>query len=153
VRLLALDLGERRVGVAVSDPTGTLARPLRAIERGSREEDFEEIASLVEEYDVERVIVGRPLSLDGTEGPQARWAADYSEALDDAIPVPVEMWDERYTTSMADEILLQNRSKKARRKARKSGERDAIAAALILQQYLEQARGVRDSGPSDGGTL
>jgi putative Holliday junction resolvase len=137
VRVLALDMGERRVGVAVSDPTGTVARPLQTLARGSRQEDFAAIAGLVAEYDVGLVVVGRPLSLDGTEGPQARRVIRYVEALAARLPIRVVLWDERFTTAVAQEILRQSRGKKRRRQARSAGEVDAIAAAVILQSYLD----------------
>jgi putative Holliday junction resolvase len=137
MRALALDVGERRVGIAISDPTGAVARPLQALERGSHEEDFATIAALVAEHDVDLVVVGMPFSLDGTEGPQARSIADYAEGLADYLPTQVVLWDERFTTAEAEEILRQNRSEKKRRRARTSGELDTIAAAVILQSYLD----------------
>jgi putative Holliday junction resolvase len=137
VRVLGLDPGERRIGIAISDPTGTLAHPLQALVRGSREEDFAAIAALVAEHDVELVVVGWPLSLDGTEGPQARRVARYTDALAACLPVPVVSWDERFTTAAADEILRQIRGRKGRRRARARGQVDAIAAAVILQSYLD----------------
>ena len=136
MRILGLDAGERRVGIAISDPTGTVARPLRTLVRGSREEDFAAIAATVAEHDVGLVVVGQPLSLDGTEGPQARRVARYALALAVHLPVPVVSWDERFTTAAAKEILRQNRGKKKGRRARAVGEVDAIAAAVILQSYL-----------------
>jgi putative Holliday junction resolvase len=137
VRILGLDPGERRIGIAVSDPMGTLAHPLQTLVRGSREEDFAAIAALVAEHDVELVVVGWPLSLDGTEGPQARRVARYTDALAACLPVPVVSWDERFTTAAADEILRQIRGRKGRRRARARGQVDAIAAAVILQSYLD----------------
>jgi putative Holliday junction resolvase len=132
-RLLALDLGERRIGVAISDPTQTVARPLTFIVRASRQADFEAIARLVTENEVERVIVGLPLSLDGSEGPQARQTRRYAERLAGALTVPVEFWDERYSTLAAAEILKGKR--KRRRRGR--GELDATAAAVFLQSCLD----------------
>jgi putative Holliday junction resolvase len=137
VRILGLDPGERRIGIAISDPTGTLARPLQTLVRGSREEDFAAIAALVAEHNVELVVVGRPLSLDGTEGPQARRVARYADALAACLHVPLVSWDERFTTVAADEILRQTRGRKGRRRARTKGRVDAIAAAVILQSYLD----------------
>jgi putative Holliday junction resolvase len=147
MRVLALDVGERRVGVAISDPTGALARPLQTVVRSSREEDFAAIAAIVAEYDVRLVVVGLPFSLDGTEGPQARRIAGYAEGLADYLPTQVILWDERFTTAEAEEILRQSRSEKKRRRARTSGELDAIAAAVILQSYLDS--GYRDSGAGE----
>jgi putative Holliday junction resolvase len=136
VRVLALDVGERRVGIAISDPTGSLARPLQTLERGSREEDFAAIAALVAGYDAGLVVVGQPLSLDGTEGPQAQRVARYAAALENELSVQVVLWDERYTTVEAEEILRQNRSEKSKRRARGKGDLDRVAAAIILQSYL-----------------
>ncbi len=132
-RLLALDLGERRIGVAISDPTGTLARPLTTIVRSSRREDFEAIADLVSANEAKRVIVGLPLSLDGTEGPQARRIRRYADRLAQAVDVPLEFWDERYSSREAAEIL--GRTKRRRRDMRERI--DATAAAVILQSYLD----------------
>lgn len=141
-KVLALDVGERRIGVAVSDPTGTLARPLKALARGSREEDVAAIAALVAAERAELVVVGRPLSLDGGEGPQARRIARYAETLAARLPVPVVLWDERYTTAEAEEILRRSRSERQRRRARAAGDLDAIAAAVILQSYLDSGRDI-----------
>jgi putative Holliday junction resolvase len=141
VRVLGLDVGDRRVGIAISDPTGTVVRPLQTLMRSSRAEDFAAIAALVAEHHVELVVVGRPLSLDGTEGPQARRVARYAQLLAKQVSVPIVFWDERYTTVVAEQVLLQNRSKRARRRARAEGGVDAVAAAVILQSYLDtQAR-------------
>lgn len=137
MRVLALDVGERRVGIAISDPTGALARPLRALVRSSREADFSTIAALVAEYDAGLIVVGLPFSLDGTQGPQARRVTGYADGLADHLSIPVVMWDERFTTAEAEEILRQSRGEKKRRRARTSGELDAIAAAVILQSYLD----------------
>lgn len=139
-RILGLDLGERRVGVAISDPTGTLARPLQTLVRRSRGEDFTAIEGLVIEHDVGLVIVGKPLSLDGTEGPQAQRVSRYAEALADRLPVRVASWDERYSTVTAGEILRRNRGKRRRGRCAK-GELDAVAAAVILQSYLDSHSG------------
>ena len=142
MRALGLDVGERRVGIAISDPTGTVVRPLQTLIRGSRAEDFAAITALVAEHHVELVVVGQPLSLDGSEGPQARRITRYAELLADQLAVPIVFWDERYTTVAAKEIMRQNRSKSKRRRARAEGGVDAIAAAVILQSYLDsQDRG------------
>lgn len=134
-RLLALDVGERRIGVAVSDPSGTVARPLTAVTRASRQADFAAIAQLVAEYEVERLIVGLPLSLNGSEGPQARQTRRYAERLAEALTVPVELCDERYSTVTAEEILWGKGRRSRRQRAR--GEVDATAAAVLLQAYLD----------------
>ena len=140
MRVLGLDVGERRVGIAISDPTGTVARPAQTLVRGSREEDFATIAALVAEHGIELVVVGQPLSQDGTEGPQAQRVARYAEALAARLPIGVVSWDERFTTVAAEGIVRESRGKKARRRMRTAGEVDAIAAAVILQSYLDSRR-------------
>jgi putative Holliday junction resolvase len=148
-RALALDVGDRRIGVAISDPTGLIARPLTTLERGSRDQDFAAIASVAAELEAELVVVGRPISLDGTEGPQARKVTRYAEALARRLAVPVVFWDERYSTMEAQEILRRNRPG-AQREARTSGELDAVAAAVILQRYLDsQNAGLPQRGPCE----
>ncbi len=137
MRILGLDVGARRVGVAISDPLGIIARPLQALKRASLEHHLEAIAALVVEHDVELVVVGHPLSLDGTEGPQAKRVNHYTKELTEHLTVPVTTWDERFSTATADDILRQTRKEKAKRRARANGEIDAIAAAVILQSYLD----------------
>jgi putative Holliday junction resolvase len=137
MRVLGLDVGERRVGIAISDPTGTIVRPLETLIRGSRDQDLAALAALVAQHDVELVVVGQPLSLNGSEGPQARRVARYADLLAERLSVPVVSWDERFTTVEAEEILLQSRGRKKRRRARGNGSLDGIAAAVILQSYLD----------------
>lgn len=141
MRTLGLDVGERRVGVAISDPSGTVVRPLQTIVRGSREKDVAAIAGLVAEHDVELIVVGQPLSLNSTEGPQARRVARYADMLAEHLSIPVVSWDERFTTAAAEEILFQSRGRKKRQRAREEGKVDAIAAAVILQSYLDSQNG------------
>lgn len=141
MRILALDAGERRVGIAISDPTGTVARPLQTLVRDSREDDFAAIAAIVAEHDIALVVVGQPLSLDGTEGPQARRVARYADALAAHLSIPIVPWDERFTTIVADEILHRNRKDKKKRRAHAKSEVDAVAAAVILQSYLDSQNG------------
>lgn len=128
--IIALDIGERRIGVAVSDPSGTLATPHGIIERRSRSEDFATIAELVHRLGAQRVIVGLPISLNGTIGPQARRVIRYAKALARMLTVPVEMVDERYSTAVAQTLLIE-----AGRRSR--AHVDAAAAAVILQEYLD----------------
>ena len=130
---LALDIGDRRIGVAVCDELGQLARPLATITRASKREDFERVARLVAELQVERVIAGYPRSLAGEAGPQARRVRRYAQALAAALTVPVELWDERYTTVEAAERLRES----SRRRPRDRGQLDAAAATVILQDYLD----------------
>lgn len=151
MRYLCLDVGQRHIGVAISDPTGTIARPLQTLMHRSRKGDFSAISDLVEEHDVDTVVVGRPVSLDGTVGPQAERVDRYIAALAEHLEVPVIPWDERFSTATADEILRETRKEKAKRRARADGEIDAIAAAVILRSYLDSQPEppVRREWPSD----
>ncbi len=132
MRVLALDVGQRRIGVAISDPGGTLARSLTVIRRASRREDFAAVAELVRKWEVGRVVVGHPRSLDGTVGPQARRIERYARALAEALDVPVALWDERYSTFEAERLMAETG-----RQHRDRHWVDAVAAAVILQDYLE----------------
>ncbi len=108
MRVLALDLGTKRIGVAVSDRSGTIATPLTVLTRSGRTaDDHARIAALVAEEEAERVVVGLPLSLDGRSGPAARAAQAETDLLAAALPVPVESFDERLTTVTAERALME----------------------------------------------
>lgn len=134
-RVVALDLGSRRIGVAVSDLGAVIASPHAVIERtGEDETDHAAIRDLVLELEAERVVVGLPVSMGGAMGPAARAAAAEAQALATVLPVPVETFDERLTTVAADRLLLAGRVRGgARRRVV-----DKIAAAVILQGWLEK---------------
>ncbi len=139
MRALGLDVGERRIGVALSDPSQRFARPLTTLTRGSRTEDFDAIAALVAEHRVGVVVVGHPISLDGTKGPQARRVERYAQALAARLSVPVMMCDERYSTVAATGIL-RDMVGSSRRPAKQKPGVDAVAAAIILQSYLDSRK-------------
>jgi putative Holliday junction resolvase len=134
--LLALDVGEKRIGVAISDATQTLARPLMTLRRASKREDFEAIAQLIAIHDVQRVIVGMPWTLRGEEGAQARRVRRYAEALSATIAAPIAFQDERLSSVEAERRLASG----SRRRSRDKGELDAAAAAVILQDYLNRQK-------------
>ncbi len=134
-RLLGLDIGEKRVGVAISDETRTLARPLMTIVRASKKEDFVQIAALCDKHQIEKIIAGLPKTLRNEEGPQAQRVRRYADALAAAINRPIEFWDERFSSVDAQERLAASG-----RKTRAKGEVDAAAAAIILQEYLDAHR-------------
>jgi putative Holliday junction resolvase len=135
VRALGLDLGSRRIGVAVSDRSGTIASPLTVVARAKRRaEDHRRIAALVAEEEAEILVVGLPLSLDGTMGPAARAAAAEVEQLASVVGVPVETVDERLTTVTAEAALRQAGVKgQSRRQVV-----DKVAAAVLLQAWLDR---------------
>ena len=133
MRILCLDLGERRVGVAVSDPEGRMAHPLVQFEPRGRRDLVQQVARLVSEQEAGRVVVGMPLLESGQAGEQARRTQATVEALRAALPVPVAVWDERYSTSEAESAMRGAGLSASDRKAR----RDKVAAALILQSYLD----------------
>jgi len=132
-RVIALDVGERRIGVAVSDPLGIVARTLGVVERVSDAQAIEEIVRLVREHEVGRVLVGHPRSLRGELGPQARQVETFAALLEEALDVPVELWDERLSTVTAERIL----SERGIRAREQKEHIDAVAAAVILQDYLD----------------
>ena len=127
MKVLALDYGSARTGVAVSDPTGTLARPLCVIDQAGTEPGLARLRELVREEAAERVVVGLPLTLRGTHGDQARETERFVEGLRAAVDVPVETFDERFTTKLAGG----------------GSDDDARAAAHLLSSYLEWASGRR----------
>lgn len=141
MKLLALDVGDRRVGVAVSDETGLIATPLTVIRRASKAEDFARIAGLVRELDVGELVIGHPLDKDGRAGPQAqrieRYAAALAETLQaEGLDLPLTFWDESLSTARAQEAMIAAGRKARDRRARI----DAVAAAVILQDYLDSHR-------------
>jgi len=123
--------------VALSDPRGVLASPLTIVSRQDEATDVAAISSIINQNDVERVIVGLPLSMDGSLGRQAEKVKAFTQRLGEHIEVPVEFRDERLTTVAAKRLRQTTRGKKSRKKA---GHDDAIAAALILQGYLDEKR-------------
>jgi putative Holliday junction resolvase len=135
-RALGLDVGERRVGVAIGDELGLIASPLTTIER--RPGDLEAIAQLVAGHGVCCVVVGMPTGLSGREGPQAAAVREFVDQLRPAIEaaVPIEFWDERLTTAVAERALRERGTRRNKRRA----EVDAVAAAVILQGYLDAQR-------------
>lgn len=139
-KLLALDVGLARIGVAVCDPLRLAARPLTVIHRRSRRDDFAELAQLVQREEVVGIICGLPLNMDGSEGPQAQTVRKWAERCVYALrailgqTLPLIFWDERLSTFAAQELLAEQGTSK-----QKPAE-DAAAAAVILQSYLDAQR-------------
>jgi len=151
-RVLALDVGERRIGLAISDPDGRVAVPLETLERRDEDADLHALADLVQREDVQVVVVGLPLSLDGSVGPQAERIQGFARRLAEAVARPLEMWDERLSTVAAERALAPpgasgrrerrrtGTGERRRPPERRQGARDALAATLILQAYLDSRR-------------
>ena len=146
MRHLALDVGERRIGVAVSDESGLLASPLTVIHRASKTDDFAAISRLVLEQGARVLVIGHPLNADGSAGPQARRIERYAAALGSALESrdlnpEFVLWDEFSSTLRAQQAMISAGRKAKDRRARI----DAVAAAVILQDYLDAKRPVSES--------
>ena len=132
MRALAIDLGSKRIGIAVSDGLGITVRPVETIRRSSHERDIARIRFLVEDLEAEAVVVGLPLRMDGTVGDAAQAAMRFVERLRDRLGVPVFSQDERLTSYEAEQIMIERGLGREERRARS----DEFAAMLILQDYL-----------------
>ena len=134
MRALGLDLGTKRVGVAVCDAAGTVATPLEVLERsGSRRTDHARVAALIEEWEADAIVVGVPYSLDGSVGPSARTCLTEIGQLGDTLDVPVVPYDERLTTVTAERSLMEQQlNAKERRRVV-----DMVAASVILQSWID----------------
>lgn len=129
-KLLALDLGERRIGIAISDDMGIIASPLETVDL--RKSSIERVAELAANHNVHGIVAGLPKTMKGEEGYQAREARSMAKEIEEIVEVPVLLWDERLTSSIADQIIGPKRKKSARKE-----QRDAVAAAVLLQSYLD----------------
>ncbi|MFC2071934.1 Holliday junction resolvase RuvX [Chloroflexota bacterium] len=133
-RCLGLDIGDKRIGVALSDPGGILASPLTIIDCMGDSQDIEAIINIINQHQVEQIVVGLPRSMDGSIGKQAEKVEAFVQRLCRHTEVPVEFRDERLTTVSAKRLMQAASTKKTKRKVRD----DAAAAALILQGYLDE---------------
>jgi putative holliday junction resolvase len=144
-RILALDPGTKRIGVALSDELGWIAQPLETIERRSLDADLGRIRGLVQDHDVERVLVGLPVRMDGTLGPESAAVQQFMDALGRTLAVPVEAWDERLTTRAAEDLLIAANVSRRKRK----GVVDRVAAAILLESYLRARGAGEEAVPAD----
>jgi putative Holliday junction resolvase len=136
VRVLAVDPGAKRVGLAVSDPTGTIAQPLATIPADPSASLARRLAEVAKEHDAGRIVVGLPRRLDGSMGPEAKAARELAAALRRASRLPVELVDERLTTAAAERSLLESGMRREKRRANI----DRVAAAILLQSHLDGKR-------------
>ncbi len=140
-RIMALDLGEKRVGVALSDESETLATPYEVVQRVSLAKLIARLAEIVAREDVVALVIGDPRSLSGEEGPQSRHLVDEGRRIAEELALPLTHWDERLTTVRAEQLLAERGGRHARRKP----VLDAMVAALILQEYLDARRAAQSS--------
>ena len=132
-RILAIDPGDKRIGLALSDPSATIASPLRVIEHVSRIVDAAQISAVAAEMEVVLILVGQSLDDNGIPSPEGRKAGRLAEAIRQQTVVPVEMWDESFSTQTAQQARIAMGVKRAKRR----GHMDELAATVILQSYLE----------------
>jgi putative Holliday junction resolvase len=137
MRILGLDVGERRIGVAVADEGVRVALPTAVVERRELPADLDAIARLVQEQGAEAVVIGLPISLNGSLGPQAQAVKAFGQEVSDRLSLPIEYWDERLSSVEAQRRLASAGHRGRKAKAR----RDAAAAAIVLQSYLDAQAG------------
>lgn len=135
-RILGLDIGTKRIGVAMSDPLGISAQPLKFINRKPENVSINEISQICEEHAIILIVAGLPKNMDGTLGFQAKDVLCYLELLKKHVPLEVELEDERLTSQMAEKVLIEQKKKPSKNK----GLVDITSAVLILQQYLNRRR-------------
>ncbi|HSB07095.1 MAG TPA: Holliday junction resolvase RuvX [Thermodesulfobacteriota bacterium] len=140
MRIMGLDIGSRTIGVAISDELSITAQGLKTIRRKSFTEDIEELTSIIQQFAVKKVVVGLPKNMDGTIGIQAERIFRWIKSFQEKMALSVVTWDERLSTVGASRILLEADLSRKKRK----GVIDKLAAVLILQGYLDQARNRRD---------
>lgn len=133
MRVLGLDIGDRTIGVAISDPLGFTAQGITTIRRKNIEYDIEELLKICKEYNVDTIISGLPKNMNGTIGPQGEKVMSFCEILKEHIEVPIKFWDERLTTVAAHKAMLEADMSRSKRKKVV----DKIAATYILQGYLD----------------
>ncbi len=138
-RYLGIDLGEKRVGIAVSDPGGIIAQPVKTVPFQSGKQLLREIDNLVKEYEIEKIVIGLPLTMKGTDSEKTREVREFAEVLSRTVSVPVHFMDERLTTVQAHSTMHQIGKKPSRHRERV----DQLAAQLILQTFLDQEKSRR----------
>jgi putative Holliday junction resolvase len=133
LRILGLDIGDRTIGVALSDPLGITAQGITTVRRKNQEKDIEELKSICEKYGVELIVSGLPKNMNGTLGPQSEKVLSFCKVIEQSIKVPIKMWDERLTTVAAHRAMIEGDLSRAKRKKIV----DKMAAIYILQGYLD----------------
>lgn len=144
MRCIGLDVGDKRIGIAISDPGALIASPRETLERKGNRKDIAHLLELARREEVSEILVGMPWNLDGSSGPQAEKVTRFVEALRAATEIPITLWDERLSTVGAERALLEADLSRAKRR----GAVDRVAAALILQSYLDAKRATGSFGDS-----
>ncbi len=134
MRIMGLDVGEKRIGIAISDPLGWTAQGHSVLQRSNAGQDLKKLGQICSEYQIEKVVLGLPRNMNGSIGPKAREVLKYGAWLESNLHMPVEYWDERLSTAGAERVLLQADVSRRKRK----GVIDMLAAVNILQNYLDR---------------
>lgn len=134
MRILGLDLGQKTIGVAISDPLGFTAQGIKTIRRKNKEEDIKELREICSEYQVELILVGLPKNMDGSLGFASERIMEFSKIIEENLAIKIEFWDERLTTVAANRAMLEADLSRAKRKKIV----DKVAATYILQGYLDK---------------
>lgn len=132
-RILGLDLGQKTIGVAISDPLGFTAQGLTTIRRSNKEKDIEDLRKICEDYKVETIVIGLPKNMNGTIGPSGELAMAFGKLIEDEFKIEVKFWDERLTTVAAHKAMLEADLSRSKRKKIV----DKVASTYILQGYLD----------------
>lgn len=144
-RILAIDYGRRRIGLAISDELGVTARPLETLERKNRDADLRRLRGIVREHSVRRIVVGNPVHLDGTASEMAEEASRFARRIERQLGLPVELVDERLSSWEAEQIAPQKHLR-----TKRASSTDHVAAAVILRDYLERTRAAKPRGGARG---
>lgn len=134
MRIMGLDVGEKRIGIAVSDPMGWTAQGHSVLIRGKLQSDLDHLARLCTEFGVEKIVLGFPRNMNGTVGPKGEEIQEFGKVIQEYLALPLEYWDERLTTVAAQRVLLEANVSRSKRK----GVIDKLAAVNILQGYLDR---------------
>jgi len=135
-RVLSIDYGEKRMGIAISDPNKIIAQNFKTLKYKNLEKIVEEISDIIERFEVERVVVGNPIGLSGAPTQESKRVEEFIRFLKKRVKVEIELFDERFSTKLAERILRISKE----RSSRKKGLKDRIAASIILQDYLDSKR-------------
>jgi putative Holliday junction resolvase len=145
MRMLGIDFGEKRIGLALSDPQGIIASPYEVLERTSDEQAVEAISERVAQHDIARILIGLPLNMDGTDSALTRRVRSFARKLEHALAQPVILWDERLSTRSAEQVLLQADTRRSKRRK----VIDKIAAQIILQHYLDAMENMAENARNE----